>query len=1598
MVNRKVYLFLLTIALAAFACIAAYLGFLLPRVDETATAAENYTVVEPGGYYDSTKFLVIDDDGNWTGINNSDGSGRNWPAGDVHLIVPKNVKKIAAGSNPVTAIKNTQYGNIRKISFADEANSEFVEVVASPNTLSLFNSGLNSIIFPSNGKHQTIGAYSFYNTCSDINSGDGLQHVEFRTKNGVTIGDYAFALCFGLRSVDSYTGSDTSTEAADNSSIGNYAFSEDNQLYRAVFPSNLTSIGTRAFSHSEGPRSAVILSDLVIGDKVSSIGANAFTGAGLIRFTIPSALSPAKVGSNCFYECTRIAEVKNNSDNWTLEQVKKTFSSAVHIYGKGTDQSSSNLVRSSDGLVFCKNTIRNGDTLNQSSTYQLGRWYLTGYSDVFEHWYKTRAKILKLPNGINADTPRWKIKYSNDYYTDTAFGGAEYDYFDENGAPVKNSAVSFAEYDIGANAFNSLWAPYIEIPDAVVNIGNSAFHFSHVSSVVLGENVASIGSNAFNCVKSGMENGPTNLTVFMPSAHTISYGNNAFNVSTEGYAAQFIYKNKADYDAGADNRPQTNAAGRTYTYFMYVEYHVMENGRELTSKWYQKVHGFGYNSSFDEFNCFIPSSSASGALPNINDFVGVGDLYSSTVWYTASGDNKFATARTFSDVNSLLTANNELSKIDLYANKVDVPELHDVRRDYDGKTYTIKEITGLAEESEGAPYDVSMTFVDHEGTPSDKKGINDAGVYTINVTLSAKWGVWSGNVVKTMTVTVDKAEINLRDASNLLWEATDGSGASVSMQTGNLYIADAFNVSLQEIAGVTPRHVIESYVRYRDGRQISVVLRSDSRFETSYVSNVPGSTVGEYRTTATLIPDKNYAFTATGDLDGGYGVSVSINGSGVATVSKTWYIVTVGNWVVEDNDAAPDDNTPEFILADHNGWTYGDASVVFSKPPVLRHGSRTAITFTLLRNGSVVGDADGLKVWNDETGTKSNFEDYFNSSMPAGEYTLTINVPQLTVEDATYPSIERVYRFTVSPRAFTATEREIVTAALHGNTFEYLYDGRVHLWEGGNAALVDGNSAVRTDTFAALESLLGRRDDGTEWQAERTGVWADSYYNDLYEPARLTYNLYRMQNNNYVTESYFDSQRNTLLKDVNVYTVYYQFTASSYSPMVNVTTDERRDSSFNVVIYSLLDIPDYDSELAYTGMRRTPYLSSNENYAVEWTETGDDAYVHARKEVNGRKETIRHEIVLRSYNSNLYRWNIADIEAGGKVRIDQTDPSRLILTFTITPAVNRWSAAPRIIEWNWGSFNASINRIVATPYYGATEMKFGIYPYSGSDGNYVYGDAVKFVDASGATVTEFALTVDGELPDWAAAVLAELKAGNYELRASVPESVDYTGLDGSDRPYRFGVLRAHNVWESAPAVSGWIFGSFTNEMFAGGSATYGDLLYTVSDANGNSMTDYTALTYQAMLGKIGDLPVGDYTLTVYTADSENADYMPVSANFRFTVAPFSNKWIDIPVIEGWSTEYEPNDPTGSVMYGEIVYTYRTVDGTPLKGKPTEEGTYVLCATVELEGYETLYAEYEFTVTPAFDTTFLIVNFILASVVCVFAVIDIVFAIRRNKEC
>lgn len=142
---------------------------------------------------------------------------------------------------------------------------------------------------------------------------------------------------------------------------------------------------------------------------------------------------------------------------------------------------------------------------------------------------------------------------------------------------------------------------------------------------------------------------------------------------------------------------------------------------------------------------------------------------------------------------------------------------------------------------------------------------------------------------------------------------------------------------------------------------------------------------------------------------------------------------------------------------------------------------------------------------------------------------------------------------------------------------------------------------------------------------------------------------------------------------------------------------------------------------------------------------------------------------------------------------------------------------------------------------------------------------------------------------------------------------------------------------------------------------------------------------------------GTYTLKAVVEAKYCVD---LTFTVDFEVALSQNSWIDIPVIKDWSEEDGPSEPEGKTEFGDIVYEYFEKRGdelVALEGKPTREGTYVLRATAYQEGFAPLVNEFEFTVTPTFDTTLLAVDISLACVLCAVTVVVIVFAIRRYKE-
>lgn len=214
----------------------------------------------------------------------------------------------------------------------------------------------------------------------------------------------------------------------------------------------------------------------------------------------------------------------------------------------------------------------------------------------------------------------------------------------------------------------------------------------------------------------------------------------------------------------------------------------------------------------------------------------------------------------------------------------------------------------------------------------------------------------------------------------------------------------------------------------------------------------------------------------------------------------------------------------------------------------------------------------------------------------------------------------------------------------------------------------------------------------------------------------------------------------------------------------------------------------------------------------------------------------------------------------------------------------------------------------------------------------------------------------------------------------------------------FQVREAVNEWTSAPHIPSYYLSDGLPTPALGSTTYLSDVTFLYkkegeddSKAVAQMPTEegkYIMIaTAYALLAIVNDAPI-------------RAQYCkPISTEVPFTVSLATNSWVNMPSIDGWSEEFGSNDPAGKAEVGNIVYTYFLADGvTKLDGKPVEAGDYILRATVEEYGYKTLVGEVAFTISPAWDETFVVIDIVLGVVAIAATVVAIIFAKRRISQC
>gem|GEM_PF-694964 len=349
-------------------------------------------------------------------------------------------------------------------------------------------------------------------------------------KNGVTsVGDYAFYSCTNLINVnipDSVT------------SIGENSFFNCSNLANIIIPNSVTSIGSGAFISCKS------LSELTIPNSVTSIGGSVFRDCnGLTNIILPNSITSIEyclfegcssltsvsipygvisIAERAFFECKNLISITipdsvsiigKEAFRWCRSLTNMAIPNNVAILGDYCFCNCSSLISitipksiSSMGLAVFANcsslsnvTISNGVTSIGDSAF----FSCTSLNDL-----AIPDSVISIGSGAFTECTNLENLYvssGNDNYSSV------------NGVLFNKSQTKLICYPIGKK--DNVYS----IPKSVTNIGEYAFSYSKLNSMVIPGNVISIEDNAFRS---------SNLNSVVIAEGVTSIGNYAF-ISTK---------------------------------------------------------------------------------------------------------------------------------------------------------------------------------------------------------------------------------------------------------------------------------------------------------------------------------------------------------------------------------------------------------------------------------------------------------------------------------------------------------------------------------------------------------------------------------------------------------------------------------------------------------------------------------------------------------------------------------------------------------------------------------------------------------------------------------------------------------------------------------------------------------------------------------------------------------------------------------------------------------------------------------------------------------------------------------------------------------
>lgn len=398
-------------------------------------------------------------------------------------------------------------------------------------------------------------------------------------------------------------------------------------------------------------------------------------------------------------------------------------------------------------------------------------------------------------------------------------------------------------------------------------------------------------------------------------------------------------------------------------------------------------------------------------------------------------------------------------------------------------------------------------------------------------------------------------------------------------------------------------------------------------------------------------------------------------------------------------------------------WTYGDAPEI--GVPRVEHESDAGelggeLNITLTLDYEIV--ATNI--------ARRELVNYVNKYMPAGEYKVVFATPSCactvgsthsewwnaaehSIDTETfYESATYSFEFTVLPAAIPEKYIADANGKLLQSRYEYVYDGAAHFY----------SPDIELEVLSDGETVYDRGYDieGVYWSTEK----ADKYFGGF----EILYNLYRMRNDHYHTAEYLGGAEEIVdcavfaPVDAGEYTVYYMLAADNYLPLVDVTSDTRRDYVFYVTVVGVVDVPNVPPVI-YNGQSQKGYVTDSQFYTV-------DPY-------NGWTDAGTYNITLRLRDPLCYMWN-------GQTLENRTETYKV--QFTVGKASNDWVLVPDVVRWVEGEYDPDENHIVGESLFGSV-----VFEITDADGKVVYDSAngVNLLGSLEAGYYNFTATVEG---------------------------------------------------------------------------------------------------------------------------------------------------------------------------------------------------------------------------------------------------------------